>query len=53
VSADNEIIAQGCVFNSGKCIMEWTGSNPLLTIWESLEDLEAVSKIMKSKIVFI
>jgi len=53
ISSDNEIIAHGCVFDSGKCIMEWTGSNPLLMIWGSLEELDVVSKIMKSKIVFI
>ena len=35
ISADGEIIAYGCVFNSEKCIMEWTGENKLLMIWET------------------
>ena len=53
ISTDGEIIAYGCVFNSGKCIMEWTGENKLLMIWESFTELDVVSKIMKSTIVFI
>ena len=55
ISADGEIIAYGCVFNSGsgKCVMEWTGENKLLMIWETLEQMEVVAKIMKATIVFI
>ena len=55
ISADGEIIAYGCVFNSGsgKCIMEWTGENKLLMIWETFAEMDIVSKIMKATIVFI
>ena len=53
ISANGEIIAYGCVFNSGKCIMEWTGENKLLMIWETFAEMDIVSRIMKAKIVFI
>ena len=55
ISADGEIIAYGCVFNSGSgnCVMEWTGENKLLMIWETFEEMDIVSKIMKATIVFI
>ena len=53
ISADGEIIAYGCVFNSGKCILEWTGENKLLMIWETFAETDIVSKIMKATIVFI
>ena len=53
ISADGEIIAYGCVFNSGKCVMEWTGENKLLMIWETFAEMDIVSTIMKAKIIFI
>ena len=53
ISADGEIIAYGCVFNSGKCVMEWTGGNKLLMLWETFAEMDIVSKIMKATIVFI
>ena len=53
ISANGEIIAYGCVFNSGKCMMEWTGENKLLMIWETFAELDVVSIIMKATIVFI
>lgn len=53
INTESEVVAHGCVFNSGKCIMEWYGSNPLLMIWGSFEEMDVVSKIMKAKIVFL
>ena len=53
ISADGEIIAYGCAFGSGKCIMEWTGENKLLMIWETFAEIDIVSTIMKATIVFI
>ena len=45
IRADGEIIAYGCVFNSGsgKCVMEWTGENKLLMIWETFAEMDIVS----------
>ena len=55
IISDGEIIAYGCVFNSGsaKCVMEWTGENKLIMIWETFAEMDIVSKIMKATIVFI
>ena len=53
ISSDGEILAYGCIFGSGKCIMEWTGDNKLLMIWETLEQLNVVLAIMKATIVFL
>ena len=53
ISSDGEILAYGCIFGSGKCIMEWTGDNKLLMIWETFEEMDVVSKLMKATIVFI
>ncbi|HRP37302.1 MAG TPA: hypothetical protein PLS50_05840 [Candidatus Dojkabacteria bacterium] len=47
---ENEIIAYGCIFQSGKCIMEWCGENPLIMVWESFEQMKVVSDIMKATI---
>ena len=53
ISTGGEIIAYGCMFDSGKCIMEWTGANKLIMIWGSIEELNVVASIMKSTIIFI
>ena len=52
ISADGEIIAYGCAFGSGKCIMEWTGENRLLMVWETFEQMKLVIDIMKATIIF-
>ena len=53
ISADVEIISHSCIMGSGKCIVEWTGENQLIMIWETFAEMDIVSKIMKAKIVFI
>ena len=52
LSANGEIIAYGCIFSSGKCIMEWTGENRLLMVWETFEQMKLVIDIMKATIIF-
>ncbi len=52
ITKDNDIMAYGIVFSSGKCIMEWTGHNKLVMIWESLEEMKIVSDIMNATIIF-
>ena len=52
ISADGEIIAYGCIFGSGKCIMEWTGENQLIMVWETFTEMKAVIDIMKATIIF-
>ena len=52
ISADGEIIAYGCTFGSGKCIMEWTRENRLLMVWETFEKVKLVIDIMKATNIF-
>ena len=52
ISADGEIIAYGCTFCSGKCIMEWTGENQLIMVWETFTEMKVVIDIMKATIIF-
>ena len=52
ISADGEIIAYGCTFGSGKCIMEWTGENQLIMVWETFTEMKVVIDIMKATIIF-
>lgn len=49
---ENVIIAYGSVFENNKCIMQWTGQNPLIMIWPSFEDMKAVSEIMNATVFF-
>ncbi len=53
ITKNNEILGYGAVFHTGKCILEWTGPNQLLMIWETFNEMKLVSDIMKATIVFI
>jgi hypothetical protein len=52
IKRETEILAYGIVFSSGKCIMEWTGDNNLVMIWQSYEEMKVVADIMKATITF-
>lgn len=49
---ENDILAYGVSFSSGKCVLEWTGKNKLIMIWPTYEDMKAVSDIMNATIFF-
>lgn len=36
------IVAEGCVFTDGSCVVRWTSSTPSTTLYANLEHMEKV-----------
>lgn len=39
---DGAVVAEGVIFSSGKCVMEWLHANASVVVFDSLQKLEAV-----------
>jgi len=43
IHRNGKIMAKGVIFNEGKCVIRWEGKHKSIVIWDSLDDLKAVS----------
>lgn len=39
----NTVVAYGCIFPSGKCVIAWEGSHKSVVVWDSFEDVKKVN----------
>jgi hypothetical protein len=49
---DDKIVAHGVQFNSGKCVVNWTGEHCSVVVWDSLESLMAINGHSNTKFFF-
>lgn len=40
---DKVIVAYGCIFPNGKCVVSWIGKHQSVVVWNSYEDMRAVN----------
>lgn len=40
---DGYIVAYGCIFPSGKCVIAWEGLYKSIVVWESFDDAKKVN----------
>ena len=36
------VVAEGCVFSNGKCVVEWIGATPCTQVWPTFDCFKAV-----------
>jgi len=51
VRAD-EVVAYGCVFDNGKCIVSSKGNSSIITVWDTQDDMNKAYLDGITKIVF-
>ena len=50
---NNEIVAYGCQFNDGQCVVKWEGKCRSIVIWPSFNDLKEVNGHTNTEFVFV
>ena len=46
------IVAIGCIFPSGKCVIAWEGTHKSVVIWDSFEDAKNVNGHSNTEFIF-
>jgi len=49
----NEIVANGCVFPNGKCVVSWLGKFQSVVLWDSVKDMLSVNGHSDTEFNFI
>jgi hypothetical protein len=43
IKRNNQIVADGCIFFSGKCVISWRGDFQSVVVWDNVEQMKAVN----------
>ena len=49
----NVVVANGCVFKNGKCVVAWEGIHKSVVVWDSFADMVAINGQQNSEFKYL